>query len=71
MNRYFVFKKVRSVDAKKMADIILKSDLETEQIVSEILGDDNAAEDNPTAPKPKVRKMKKSKIILKNSDADK
>jgi len=70
MNRYFVFKKVRSVDAKKMADIILKSDLETEQIVSEILGDDNA-EDKPSAPKPKVRKMKKSKIILKNSDADK
>ena len=70
MNRYFVFKKVRSVDAKKMADIILKSDLETEQIVSEILGDDNA-EDKPSAPKPKVRKMKKSKIILKNADADK
>jgi hypothetical protein len=24
MNRYFVFKKVRSVDAKKMAEVILK-----------------------------------------------
>lgn len=37
MNRYFVFKKVRSVDAKKMADIIAKKEIETEQVVENLM----------------------------------
>lgn len=71
MNRYFVFKKIRSVDAKKMSDMILKNNLETEQTVNEILGKDD--EDNSDTkeetlpPKPVARKMKKSKIIIQNS----
>lgn len=73
MNRYFVFKKVRSVDAKKMSDMILKNDLETEQTVNEILGQDgedsvvDTKEETPAASKPVARKMKKSKIIIQNS----
>ena len=63
MNRYFIFKKVRSVDAKKMSDIILKTDIETEQVVNEILGE--TANEEPKMPTPAIRKTKKTKVVLK------
>lgn len=63
MNRYFIFKKIRSVDAKKMSDIILKTDLETEQVVNEIMGD--TVNEEPKNPTPAVRKTKKTKVVLK------
>jgi hypothetical protein len=63
MNRYFVFKKVRSVDAKKMSDIILKSHIETEEVVNEIMGE--TANEEPKIPTPAIRKTKKTKVVLK------
>ena len=67
MNRYFVFKKVRSVDAKKMADLILKQNIATEQIVNEILGE---PESKPAeaVEKQSIRKVAKKKVILKSSE---
>jgi hypothetical protein len=67
MNRYFVFKKVRSVDAKKMADVILKQNIATEQTVNEILGE---TEQKPAevAEKKAIRKVAKKKVILKSSE---
>lgn len=63
LNRYFIFKKVRSVDAKKMSDIILKTDIETEQVVNEIMGETVIEE--PKNPTPAIRKTKKTKVVLK------
>ncbi len=67
MNRYFVFKKVRSVDAKKMADVILKQNIATEQTVNEILGE---TEPKPAevAEKKAIRKVAKKKVILKSTE---
>jgi hypothetical protein len=52
MNRYFVFKKVRSVDTKKMRQLILKEDKimdenldETMKEVSEIIGEFESQEE--------------------------
>lgn len=66
MNRYFVFKKVRSVDAKKMAEVILKQNEMIERI-----GDENLAELEEKMKTmqeitvPPVRKLKK-KLVLQN-----
>ena len=66
MNRYFAFKKVRSLDVKKMADIILNNEENTRSIVSDILDEDKQEEEvQPPVPKKKnARKIKKDKIIL-------
>ena len=66
MNRYFAFKKVRSLDVKKMSDIILNKEENTRTIVDDIL-EENKPEDEVKKPVPKkktTRKIKKDKIIL-------
>ena len=66
MNRYFAFKKVRSLDVKKMSDIILNKEENTRTIVNDIL-EENKSEDEVQPPVPKkktTRKIKKDKIIL-------
>ena len=68
MNRYFAFKKVRSLDVKKMSDIILNKEENTRTIVSDILeeGQEDTATIESEPPKKKTtRKIKKDKIILK------
>ena len=47
MNRYFVFKKVRSIDVKKMSDIILNKQDNTRTIVDNILEDEKDTDENP------------------------
>ena len=70
MNRYFAFKKVRSLDVKKMSDIILSKDENTRTIVDDIMEDtkeDEVPKEETVSPikKKKVtRKLKKDKIIL-------
>lgn len=69
MNRYFVFKKVRSLDVKKMYDIILSKEKDTRTIVDNIMDDINEEEDTKdeevSQKKKKVtRKLKKEKILL-------
>lgn len=65
MNRYFVFKKVRNVDVKRMAEVILKQNEMVERI-----GEDNISElsdivkESAVAAVPKVRNLKK-KLVLK------
>ena len=66
MNRYFAFKKVRSLDVKKMSDIILNKEENTQTIVNDIL-EENKPEDEVQPPVPKkktTRKIKKDKIVL-------
>ena len=69
MNRYFVFKKVRSLDVKKMHEIILNKEEITRNIVDNIL-EGNEIEPSellPTEPlvqKKTTRKIKKDKIVL-------
>jgi hypothetical protein len=77
MNRYFMFRKVRNVDVKKMSDVILR---QTELL--DRLGEENVREmeksleesdataavaEEPTAPPP--RKIKR-KLTLKNYKAE-
>jgi len=70
MNRYFAFKKVRSLDVKKMSDIILSKEENTRTIVDDIMEDtkeDEVPKEEAVSPikKKKVtRKLKKDKIIL-------
>jgi len=68
LNRYFVFKKIRNVDAKKMSEIIKKQqtiiDNNDEQIVEEII-ENSKIQEKPE--KMKVKKTKK-KITLKTYD---
>ena len=83
MNRYFVFKKVRSVDAKKMADIIAKKEIETEQVVENLMTEPEPTETEQTeaAPEPKLaetvvaqkpaRKVTKRKVVLNQIPTDK
>jgi hypothetical protein len=66
MNRYFVFKKVRNVDAKKMAEIILQQNEMVERI-----GEENVAEmeekikEQTQVAVPVVRKLKKKLVLEK------
>ena len=66
MNRYFVFKKVRNVDAKKMAEIILQQNEMVERI-----GEENVAEieekikEQTQIAVPVVRKLKKKLVLEK------
>jgi hypothetical protein len=66
MNRYFVFKKVRNVDAKKMAEIILQQNEMVERI-----GEENVAEieekikEQTQVAAPVVRKLKKKLVLEK------
>lgn len=55
MNRYFVFKKIRSVDVKKMEEIIVNNENETADVIETIL-------DNK--PNKSSKKTNKKKIIL-------
>ena len=70
MNRYFAFKKVRSLDVKKMSDIILSKEENTRTIVENIMDEDKEEEDtkaeevSPIKKKKVTRKLKKDKIIL-------
>ena len=70
MNRYFAFKKVRSLDVKKMSDIILSKEENTRTIVDNIMEDtkeDEVPKEEAVSPikKKKVtRKLKKDKIVL-------
>ena len=74
MNRYFVFKKVRSVDAKKMSEVILKqnlvSDEREEEAMKELIGDIKGAEEKGLGvaveePLIIAKKNKKPKMVLK------
>jgi hypothetical protein len=76
MNRYFVFKKVRSVDAKKMSEVILKqnlvSDEREEEAMKELIGDIKGAEEKGVGvgvaveePLIIAKKNKKPKMVLK------
>jgi hypothetical protein len=64
MNRYFVFKKVRNVDAKKMAEIILQQNEMAERI-----GEENVVEMEEKIKQitalPPVRKLKKKLVLEK------
>jgi hypothetical protein len=63
MNRYFVFKKVRNVDAKKMAEIILQQNEMVERI-----GEENVAEMEEKIKEQTqvvVRKLKKKLVLEK------
>lgn len=74
MNRYFVFKKVRSLDVKKMSDIILNKEKDTRTIVDNIMEEEETEEkkesekeadtEKKAEKKKTTRKTKKSKIIL-------
>lgn len=70
MNRYFAFKKVRSLDVKKMSDIILSKEENTRTIVENIMDEEKEEEDtkaeevSPIKKKKVTRKLKKDKIIL-------
>tara|TARA_Y100000361_G_scaffold4219_1_gene3628 strand:+ start:8797 stop:12279 length:3483 start_codon:yes stop_codon:yes gene_type:complete len=55
MNRYFVFKKIRSVDVKKMEEIIVNNEKETADVIETII-------DNK--PNKSSKKTNKKKIIL-------
>lgn len=59
MNRYFIFKKVRNVDAEKMAKTLLKSEEMDES--EEIL---NNKEENIQFKKNRARKLKVRKIVI-------
>jgi len=76
MNRYFVFKKVRSVDAKKVAEIVTKNVLETEEAIGTLMS--NPAQEQEQEPelepekvqiKP-ARKITKRKVVLKQISTD-
>lgn len=69
MNRYFAFKKVRSLDVKKMSDIILSKEENTRTIIDNIMDDtkedeDKKEEDVSPIKKKVTRKLKKDKILL-------
>ena len=68
MNRYFVFKKVRSLDVKKMSEIILNKEDATRTIVENILeqeqNKDEEQKEKPIEKKKTTRKIKKDKIVL-------
>tara|TARA_B110000285_G_scaffold222356_1_gene276430 strand:- start:3149 stop:6652 length:3504 start_codon:yes stop_codon:yes gene_type:complete len=68
MNRYFAFKKVRSLDVKKMSEIILNKEDSTRTILDNILEDEKNTDENiidaPVEKKKTTRKIKKDKIIL-------
>ena len=64
MNRYFVFKKVRSVDAKQINEIVNK---QTDIVDKE--GIENIQEKLPVEVKPITKKTKK-KIVLKQYSVD-
>ncbi len=71
MNRYFIFKKVRSLDVKKMSDIILTREKETGDIIDNILeNDDESIKSTVQKSKPKItaKKLKKDKIIIQKSN---
>jgi len=70
MNRYFVFKKVRSLDAKKMSEIILKQNLVAEERDEETMKeliDTIQEKESVTTTQPLVvaKKNKKPKLVLK------
>jgi hypothetical protein len=78
---------VRSVDAKKMADIIAKKEIETEQVVENLMTEPEPAEtvvepeQTETTPEPKLaetavlqkpaRKVTKRKVVLNQIPTDK
>ena len=65
MNRYFVFKKVRNVNAKKMQEIITKQINYEENMGEENIRNlEKVVEEN--APVSNIRKTKKRKVVLKN-----
>ena len=81
MNRYFVFKKVRSVDAKKMADIIAKKEIETEEVVEKLMTEPEPVLEQEPVVEPKLaetvvaqkpaRKVTKRKVVLNQIPTDK
>jgi len=66
MNRYFAFKKVRSLDVKKMHEIILHKEEQTRTIVDNILEDTETTTETQPEPvkKTNTKKIKKDKIVL-------
>ena len=68
MNRYFVFKKVRSVDLKKVADMVARTVLETEKTVEDLM---TASEQSETVIKPTTARKAKRKVVLQQIPADK
>jgi hypothetical protein len=68
MNRYFVFKKVRSVDAKKVADMVARTALETEQTVEDLMTEPDQAE---TIITPTTARKAKRKVVLQQIPVDK
>jgi hypothetical protein len=68
MNRYFVFKKVRSVDAKKVADMVARTALETEQTVEDLMAEPDQAE---TIITPTTARKAKRKVVLQQIPVDK
>lgn len=70
MNRYMIFKKVRSLDAKKMSEIILKQNLVSQQQednnIKELIGQITETGENiQTEPLIIAKKNKKPKLTLK------
>jgi hypothetical protein len=68
MNRYFIFKKVRSVNTDKITKIISQQEKIVEKVEDEIMKDmEEKTKDvitEPEGPKPIARKIKRPKIVL-------
>jgi hypothetical protein len=67
MNRYFVFKKVRSVDAKKMAEVILKEQGLQDRNAEENLEEVSKMVLDEEAENKTIEKKKKRLVIMKNN----
>lgn len=67
LNRYFIFKKIRHVDSKKISTIlkhrIVEADDATEEPAKE-----TAEKEESDSPPPKVIKLKRSKIVLQQKN---
>jgi hypothetical protein len=67
MNRYFVFKKVRSVDAKKMAEVILKEQGLQDRNAEENLEEVSKMVFDEEAENKTIEKKKRRLVIRKNN----
>ena len=68
MNLYFVFKKVRDVDVKKMSEVILKENALIERVGEENIKEIESAMEEMRKPDQGAQVIKKKKLVLKKAD---
>jgi len=71
MNRYFIFKKVRNVDAEKMGKIILNKDLAEDEapgIVEELGKEQEKEAEKPV--EPEIKKVKKPRVVIRRGSGE-